>query len=159
MQAALSSRTASARLKPATTPAKPQPKPISPTNSEENSTGAATGGQYRSSNAAVRSDPARWEDRCANVPIELAPLAADMEALDSARATLSCAAHSDELEAARLEIARSSKAAAQQVAERLARVEAVLYRDWFKPAEVFRTRLPAVPLMGVRDVRRASGVS
>lgn len=111
--------------------------------------------QYRTRNASVRSDAPPWDgtDRI-EPPIEHVALTTDTAILRAARATLTCTEYAGALETARLEVERSSTVAAQRVVEHLARLEGVLYRDWFTPATTVRPRLPAVSLMPVSAARR-----
>lgn len=113
--------------------------------------------RYRARAARLRSDPApaHWHEAGTIEPLEVPDDPPERGPVEAAQALLADGRFQQALDAARQELDRTAQAHARQRNQRLAQLEEVVYRDWFRPAAGGAAeRAPAVSLVTVGELRR-----
>jgi hypothetical protein len=112
---------------------------------------------YRVRAMRVRSDdsvPAHWNDAEAVEALAVPAFEIDDAQIETARILLSDGQFQQSLDAARQELDRCAKAQVNRRCQRIAQLEDVVYRDWFRPADGQPQRAPTAQLVPVGEVRR-----
>lgn len=111
---------------------------------------------YRVRATSVRSDsvPAHWNDAGAIEALPVPPCEVHVAQIETARALLSDGQFQQALDAARQELDRCARTHVNRRCQRIAQLEDVVYRDWFRPADGQPQRPPSAQLVPVGEVRR-----